>query len=286
MARKTNPQPVVESRSASSKVEADPVIEGGQREKRELTFKLEVREDGKSGKKKIVGYAAVFDKLSVDLGGFREHIRKGAFKKSIDRGDDVRALYNHDSNFVLGRVKSGTLKMEEDDTGLRVEIDPPDAQWARDLMSSIDRGDISQMSFGFVVKDERWYRDEDAEEDPKTRRELLEVDVFDVSPVTFPAYPDTEAALRNQSFSGVQVGMVAQILKRAESGKALDENDRTVLTAAIASFESILKRGSAQGGEPAGTEQPEGQTAENPNKSASEDPNAARKRELELLALK
>jgi len=144
-----------------------------------------------NGLRKIVGYAAVFNALSDDLGGFREKIDPGAFKKTIV-ADDIRALKNHNSDYVLGRNTKKTLILAEDQRGLKIEIIPPDAQWARDLMVSIDRGDIDQMSFGFRTIAHRWEG-----EGTDEVRTLMEVKLFDVSPVTFPAYPDTEVALRS-----------------------------------------------------------------------------------------
>ena len=151
---------------------------------------LEVRASEENGAK-IVGYAAVFNSLSENLGGFREKIEPGAFKESIKTAD-VRALFNHDPNFVLGRTLSGTLLLSEDDKGLAIEISPPDTQAARDLMTSMQRGDISQMSFGFRTKTDRWETI-----DGENVRTLVEVDIFDVSPVTYPAYAETDAAVRS-----------------------------------------------------------------------------------------
>lgn len=150
------------------------------------------------GLRHITGYAAVFNCLSEDLGGYRERIAPGCFSRAI-KEDDVRALWNHNSDCVLGRVKSETLRLSEDAHGLRIECDPPDAQWARDLMTSIERGDVDQMSFGFIV---RRYPDGSrgatwAIEDDVDVRILNDVELFDVSPVTFPAYPDTEVGLRS-----------------------------------------------------------------------------------------
>lgn len=151
-----------------------------------------------NGMSHITGYAAVFNSLSEDLGGFREMIAPGCFTRAI-KECDVRALWNHNSDCVLGRTKSGTLRLSEDAHGLRIDCDPPDTQWARDLMASIERGDIDQMSFGFCV---RQYPDGSrgaswSVVDGEDIRTLLDVELYDVSPVTFPAYPDTTVGLRS-----------------------------------------------------------------------------------------
>lgn len=141
--------------------------------------------------RKISGYAAVFNKLSDDLGGFQEKIARGAFANSL-LISDVRALWNHDPNFPLGRLKAGTLSLAEDETGLQFTIDPPDTQCARDLITSMKRGDVDQMSFGFRTKRDHWEQSGD-----KVIRTLLEVELYDVSPVTYPAYPQTSAQVRS-----------------------------------------------------------------------------------------
>jgi uncharacterized protein len=140
---------------------------------------------------KIAGHAAKFDVLSEDLGGFRERIAPGAFAKSI-QSSDIRALFNHDANIVLGRNKSGTLRLSEDSAGLAYEVDAPDTQLVRDMvLSPISRGDVTQCSFGFYTIDDKW-----AKVDGEWIRTLLECDLLDVSPVTYPAYPQTEVAVR------------------------------------------------------------------------------------------
>ena len=139
----------------------------------------------------IVGHAAVFNSLSEMLWGFRETIAPGAFRDAIEKSD-VRALVNHEPSFVLGRKKNGTLKLWEDERGLAIDINPPETQWADDLLVSIGRGDIDQMSFGFTVAEDSWDT-----VDGESRRTIIRVDeLFDVSPVTFPAYPETDTALR------------------------------------------------------------------------------------------
>ena len=142
--------------------------------------------------KKIVGYAAVFDKPSEDM-GFIEYVRKGAFKKAIVKSD-ARALFNHDTDTLpLGRQSAGTLVLKEDETGLYYEIVPPDTQGARDLMTSIDRGDVKESSYGFTVAIDEW----DFSDPKTTKRTIIEVgEIFDVSPVVFAAFNDTTVALR------------------------------------------------------------------------------------------
>lgn len=144
---------------------------------------------------KIVGYAAVFDQESEPLGGFVEVIAPGAFDDVL--GADVRGLFNHDPNYLLGRTASGTLVLSVDAVGLRYEITPPDTQTVRDLvLAPLARGDLSGSSFAFRVArgGDRW--DEDG--DGRVIRTITRVgELLDVGPVAFPAYPDSTAAQRS-----------------------------------------------------------------------------------------
>jgi HK97 family phage major capsid protein/HK97 family phage prohead protease len=139
----------------------------------------------------IAGYAAVFNQLSEDLGGFRERILPGAFSRSLASAD-VRCLFNHNPEQILGRSKSGTLRLSEDRAGLYFDCDLPDTQLGRDLRTIIKRGDISECSFSFSAVGQNWIDGQDG----KTIRELTDVDLFDVSPVTFAAYPQTSVSAR------------------------------------------------------------------------------------------
>lgn len=154
-------------------------------------LRVETRKDGDNEIRVLAGYAAKFDSLSENLGGFREKIDAGAFAGSL--GGDIRALWNHNSDHVLGRSTAGTLRLNEDETGLKIEIDMPDTDAARAMTASVERGDVSQMSFGFRVVADDWNEDEEG----RVVRTLREVDLFEVSPVTFPAYPDTSIAARS-----------------------------------------------------------------------------------------
>lgn len=185
-------------------------------ERRTITLKeLRVIDETDSGGNAIEGYASVFDSWSEELGGespFREKVVKGAFEETIQQ-DDIRALFNHDPNYVLGRNRSGTLELAEDEKGLRVRIIPPATQWAKDLLVSIKRGDITQMSFGFTVILDRW-----SYEDYMDVRELLKVKLYDVSPVTFPAYTQTECGIR--SMDDVLKTHQKEVLQSKESNKS------------------------------------------------------------------
>lgn len=157
-------------------------------ETRTLARPLDVRAAEKG--RTIGGYAAVFNS-KADIGdSFREIIAPGAFAGALKQ--DVRALVDHDSGRVIGRTTAGTLRLAEDDTGLSVEIDLPDTTDGRDLATLIERGDISGMSFGFIVTKQTW----DETGDIPTRT-IEAVDLREVSVVAFPAYDDTSIAMRS-----------------------------------------------------------------------------------------
>ena len=162
-------------------------------ETRQFSDKIEVRRTGKSNI--VSGYAAVFDRLSDDLGGFREIIDADAFSE-LEQAD-VRALFNHDPNQVLGRTTAGTLRLDIDGHGLRYELDLPDTTIGRDLAESIRRGDINQSSFAFQVADDEW-----SMQDGYQLRTIKRIGaLIDVSPVTYPAYPDATVSARNKPVS-------------------------------------------------------------------------------------
>ena len=158
---------------------------------------VERRAEGDGTLPMIRGYAAVFDQETVIGGkdwGFRERIARGAFSEALQISD-VRALFNHEEDHVLGRTKAGTLRLSEDDRGLKVEIDPPDTQDARDLIVKMQRGDIDQMSFAFTMEGGVQTWDETGDMPLRVIEKVGEL--LDVSVVTYPAYPETEAAARS-----------------------------------------------------------------------------------------
>lgn len=148
------------------------------------------RDDGKVG---IVGTAAVTDSLSEVLWGFREKIATGAFDKAL-KNSDVRGLFNHDPNYVLGRVKSGTMTLRADDKGLHYEIaELPESR--ADVAEAIQRGDVDGNSFAFTVAKDEWEYPSDGKS-PAIRTITEIEELFDVGPVTYPAYPATTVSAR------------------------------------------------------------------------------------------
>lgn len=144
--------------------------------------------------RRLRGYAIVFHRLSLDLGGFRERIVPTAVERTLRDGADVRALVDHDSSKVIGRTRAGTLRLDADGHGLRVDIDPPDTTVARDLLESVRRGDITGMSFAFKTIKDDWDR-----EDGQAIRIVEDMEIYEVSVVSFPAYPQTDVSVAQRS---------------------------------------------------------------------------------------
>lgn len=172
----------------------------------------ELRFDEDNGTIRLNGYAAVFNSFSEDLGGFREIIRPGAFGRSLSGNPDVRLLINHDG-MPLARTTSKTLRLYEDKRGLKVDANldmtDPDVQRLKPKMA---RGDMDQMSFGFFTRSDSWRT-----ENGQDVRELHDVDLFDVSVVTFPAYPATEVGLRSYQVWKAQLQQASQEQLEAEA---------------------------------------------------------------------
>lgn len=170
-------------------------------EKRTLTSPVEVRKE--ADKRTVSGYAALFNSPAVIGGAFREVIAPGAFANTI--GGDIRALVDHDTGRVIGRSTVGTLRLNEDEKGLAVEIDLPDTTDGRDLAVSLERGDISGMSFAFSVNSggDSW----DDTGDLPTRT-IHDMSITEVSAVAFPAYDDTSLALRSLEASRKDIKLI------------------------------------------------------------------------------
>jgi uncharacterized protein len=173
---------------------ATSLIPAGTRERRIFKVdRIELRA-GENGARTLVGYAAVFNSNSEPMYGFIEQIKPGCFARAI-KEDDIRGLFNHDSNFVLGRNTAKTLRLSEDDKGLAFEIDlNPEDPDAERVAAKVKRGDVSGCSFSFRTLKDEWTYSQDG---GTTLRTLIDVELFDVGPVTFPAYPATDVSVRS-----------------------------------------------------------------------------------------
>lgn len=166
--------------------------ENQDKEQRNNSLKVEVRASGEDQKKKIAGYAVKWDQLSDPIWGyFQERFRKGAFTNHLKSNPDVIGDWQHNMSEIMGRTAAGTLVVEEDDIGLKYEIDPP--SWAQNHIESIERGDVTGSSFIFRALKTEW---DDTNPDMEIRT-VIEAELIEVSPVTFPAYPQSEAGVRS-----------------------------------------------------------------------------------------
>jgi len=145
-----------------------------------------------SGENIVYGYAAKYEKFSLPMNFLYERIRKGTFTKSISK-NNIFALWNHNRDIILGSVKGKTLKLSEDDTGLFFELKLPKSNSGNDVFEVIQRGDVCGVSFGFCPVKWEW----DFSDPNKIIRTLLEVDLIEISPTAFPAYPDTTVKPRS-----------------------------------------------------------------------------------------
>ena len=156
-------------------------------------FNIETRVDStEDGRDFVVGLASVYDSRSNNLGGFYEFIERGAFTEELIANSDVRALINHDPNLILARNTSGTLNLTADERGLKYEFEMPETSYGKDLAISMKRGDITQSSFAFTVAEDDWSTDDEG----NNIRTIKKIDrLYDVSPVTYPAYNMAESDL-------------------------------------------------------------------------------------------
>ena len=187
----------------------------------DLHFAETRNEDGTTTSPRIVGYPVVFNSLSNDLGGFVEKVQRGAFAQSLNDNDEVHALFNHDSDKVLGRRGSGTLKLWEDDYGLRMELDPPNTTLGNDVVELLKRGDLVSMSFGFYDVDDSW-----EVRDGANVRTINSARLFDVSIVVNPAYSSASVQLAQRSLEKFQAEKEVEQTNFDSVGKRIDLNLR------------------------------------------------------------
>lgn len=187
---------------------------------------LEMREEGST--RTFSGYAAVFNSDSEWL-GFTEQIRPGAFQRTLQARNQVKMFVNHDDTMVLASTRAGTLRLNEDNRGLRVEADMPETTYARDLAVLMQRGDVDSMSFGFHVP-----RGGDEWSDDGQRRYLNEIALREVSVVTgFPAYEATSATIRKAQLLAARTqtdaDALADALTALEAGNELNDDQAQLL---------------------------------------------------------
>ena len=161
------------------------------RQLRTISSEFNTRDDG--GNLSIEGYFAVFGSVYEIAPGLSESIAPGAFDKTLS--GDIRALINHDTTLVLGRTKAGTLNLRTDNRGLwgHIDVNPNDSD-AMNLYERVKRGDVDQCSFGFDIIDE----ETEFREDGSVHWTIKEVELYEVSPCTFPAYEETSIAARTK----------------------------------------------------------------------------------------
>lgn len=238
---------------------------------------LEVRADGDAAPE-FSGYAAVFNQETELWPGFREQVAPGAFTKTLQERDDVVLLFNHDSDTVLASTKGRSLTLSEDSVGLKVNatLDPTDTDTQR-VVPKMKRGDIDQMSFGFQTIADEFRHDEDG----TVLRTLKEVKLWDVSVVTWPAYPGTEADVRALAVrdidsqiadvAGVDVEAWTRALAELKSGAVLEGEQAELVRGGLRALNELVEHSAPP-------------TSEDPDAVAAE--HAARARQLSLLQMR
>jgi uncharacterized protein len=195
---------------------------------------FEIRED--TDGMHLEGYAALFDSRSENLGGFTETIRPGAFRASLKARNDIKLLWNHNSDIVLGSTRAGTMTLTEDERGLKVSALLPNNTAGRDARESISRGDVTGFSFGFSMPargGDEWSAD-------GTERVLKSVRLHEVSVgVAFPAYPETNGTATVRGLdkvakrAEVDADALADALLKIENGEDISTDDRQLLEKVI-----------------------------------------------------
>lgn len=199
-------------------------------------YNIETRaEETEDGNKVIVGHASLYNTRSENLGGFYEYIEAGAFTPELIADSDVRALINHDQNLILGRTTSGTLRLQSDERGLKYEFDVPNTSYGNDLVVSMERGDINQSSFAFTVQEDDWSTDDDG----NSIRTIKKINrLYDVSPVTYPAYPEANDLIIAQR----GLATYKDKLKLEEEEKVREEEEKELVKRSLVSLKIELKK--------------------------------------------
>jgi HK97 family phage prohead protease len=200
-------------------------------------FNIETRVDStEDGKHLVVGHASVYDSRSNNLGGFYEFIERGAFNEELINNSDVRALINHDPNLILARNTSGTLNLTADQRGLKYEFEMPETSYGKDLAISMKRGDITQSSFAFTVAEDDWSTDDEG----NNIRTIKKIDrLYDVSPVTYPAYnmAESDLVVAKRGLKEYQDSLVDETKE-----EIIEENENNLVRNSLISLNIELKK--------------------------------------------
>ena len=198
------------------------------RETRDFETTFEIREEGDG--MTFVGYAAKFDQPSENLGGFVEYVERGAFSRSLKSRNDVMLLWNHDAGQPLASTKSGTMKLTEDEVGLRVEARLPETTLGKDMAILLREGIVGKMSFGFNVIKDSWNAE-------GNERRLKSVRLFEVSAVVWPAYTQTSAAVRGldkvAQRASVDADELADVMLKIEEGADLTPDQAELMKSVV-----------------------------------------------------
>jgi HK97 family phage prohead protease len=195
----------------------------GKTETRTNHVDFELRAEGDDGMT-FTGYAAVFNQPSEDLGGFREYVAPGAFTRSLKSRSEVKLLWNHDVGEPLASMRGGTMKLYEDERGLKVTAQLPNTSRGRDVAELIRTGVVDSMSFGFNVIRDSWSKD-------GTTRTLESVRLIEASVVSYPAYTQTAGTVSVRSAeAAISADLLADALLKLESGEDLDPEHANLIT--------------------------------------------------------
>lgn len=234
---------------------------GAHSERRVVPSTIEIRAEAEGEGFEMEGHAAVFDELSDNLGGFREIIDRGAFRKVLNTSPDVWALFNHNPDQVLARTVSKTLTLKEDTKGLRYRAEVGPTTHGEDLRIMLERGDVTQSSFAFRVGEDEW--EEDEESGALIRRIHEFSALYDVSPCIYPAYPQTDAGLRSN-----------EAIDKLARGEDLTADERAELQALLDDSRTSTEEDDAQRAARADDQEPGEQGAESEDRSEGEGPQA------------
>lgn len=185
----------------------------------------EVRAASEDGAERLEGVAVPYDSLSADLGGFREEFAPGAFAEDLEARGDVAVLWQHDPRYVFGRTTSGTARVWEEDGKVKYTAEPPDAQWAKDAMASIRRGDVTKNSFAFRVADPRSENETWERRDGVLVRRVLKAQLYEVGPQTLPAYSETSVVVAPDTKRALAAFLETEAARMQQGGEAVRAED-------------------------------------------------------------